>query len=376
MSQDRTGPTLPQPDVLRRNAEVPSRERGALMRAEIAEQPEALQRLLDHGRAAVTEVARAVDRSRPRFVLIAGRGTSDHAALYAKYLFEVRLGLPCGLASPSTLTAYGVRPRFEDVLWVAVSQSGGSPDLVDSTALAGKAGAVTVAVTNAPGSPLAAAAELQLDVLAGPERAVAATKSYTCQLLAVHLLVDALAGGDGSAAAELPATLADLLADQAATGAVTALAQRYRFVERLVTTGRGYAYPTAREAALKLMETSYVSAHAFSGADLMHGPMAMIDQDRPVIAIAGHGPGGAALDPVLARLHERGADVLLVADERLLSGWAGQRGTVELPLPAVAEDLAPIVQIVPLQLLAREIAVARGYDPDAPRGLAKVTLTR
>lgn len=343
------------------------------MRAEIAEQPEALQRLLDDGLPAVREVADAVRRRAPRFALLAARGTSDHAALYAKYALEVRLGLACGLVSPSTLTAYGARPDLSDVLWIAVSQSGGSPDLVESTEVARQRGALTVAVTNASGSPLAQAAELGIDVLAGDERAVAATKSYTSQLLALHLLVDAARGGDGGAARAVPELAQGVLARPDAAQQAT----RYRFVERIVTTARGFAYPTAREAALKLMETSYLSAHAFSGADLLHGPLAMIDEDRPVIAVVPDGQGATAMEPVLERLHERGADVLLVGDERVLARWAGRRSTVDLPLPAgLAEDVAPIVQIMPLQQMAHAMAVARGYDPDAPRGLAKVTRTR
>jgi glucosamine--fructose-6-phosphate aminotransferase (isomerizing) len=230
-------------------------------------------------------------------------------------------------------------------------------------------------VTNAADSALAEAAELSVDVRAGVERAVAATKSYTAQLLSLYLLVDAVAGGDAAGARELPDRVAEALAPEARAATETA-AQRYRFVERLVVTGRGYAYPTAREAALKLMETSYLSAHAFSAADLLHGPLAMIDEDRPVIAVAADGVGATALEPVLDRLHTRGADVLLVADRRVLERWAGARSTVELALPDVPEEVAPIVQIVPLQLMALAMSVARGYDPDAPRGLAKLTLTR
>jgi glutamine---fructose-6-phosphate transaminase (isomerizing) len=340
---------------------------GALMAAEIAEQPQALQRLLADGLEAVREVAARVAERRPRFVLLAARGTSDHAALYAKYLIEIQLGLPAGLASPSTLTTYGSHPDYEDVLWITVSQSGGSPDLVDSTTAARSRGALTLAVTNAADSPLAQAADLHVDVHAGPERAVAATKSYTSELLALYLLVDAWGGGDGTLARSVPECAQQVLERDVAS----VIAPRYRFVERLVVTARGYAYATAREAALKMMETSYLSAHAFSGADLMHGPLAMVDEDRPVIAIVPFGPGGEALAPVLDRLHDRRADVLVVGDDRA-APWAAAAA----PVPETDERVGPILQILPLQQLAHAMAVARGYDPDAPRGLKKVTETR
>lgn len=340
---------------------------GALMAAEIAEQPKSLARLLDGGLAGIRHVAERIRTRSPRFVLLAARGTSDHAALYAKYLVEITLGLPAGLASPSTLTAYGARPDLTDVLWVAVSQSGGSPDLVESTTVARAAGALTVGITNSASSPLAQACEQHVDVMAGPERAVAATKSYTNQLLASYLLVDAWRGGDATAARSLP-DLATTVLDDAVGVEVAA---RYRFAERLVVTGRGYAYPTAREAALKLMETSYLSAHAFSGADLMHGPLALVDHDRPVLAVVPHGTGGEALGPVLDRLRDRGADLCVIGDPARAGGAAAV-----IPLPAVDEQVGPVLQILPLQQLAHTVAVARGHDPDAPRGLAKITLTR
>src|ERR1700761_7057092 len=308
---------------------------GELMAAEIAEQPAALQRLLDDGLPTLRAVAAEVAKQRPRFVLLAARGTSDHAALYAKYLIEIGLGLPAGLASPSTLTTYGSRPAYDDVLWVTVSQSGGSPDLVDSTAAARARGALTLAVTNAADSPLAQAADLHVDVLAGPELAVAATKSYTSELLALYLLIDAWGGGDGSLARALPECAQHVLE----RGVGAELAPRYRFVERLGGTAPGLAYAPAREAALKMMETSYLSAHAFSGADLMHGPLAMIDEDRPVIAVVPHGAGGAALGPVRDHLHDRRADVLVVGDEPA-APWAAAAA----PLPETDERVGPVLQ--------------------------------
>ena len=341
---------------------------GELMAAEIKEQPEIYARILREGKRHIHEAVRAITARKPRFVLFVARGTSDHAALYAKYLVETRLGLPAGLASPSTMTIYDARPDLRDVLVLAISQSGSSPDLLDPVARARAAGAITVAITNAPDSPLATVAEFHLDVLAGPERAVAATKSYTAELLTLYLLIEALAGGDGAAAWALPERAAAVLARE---DEVAALAVRYRFAEQMVVTARGYNYPTAREVALKLMETSYLVAHAFSGADLLHGPMAMIERGFPVIAIVPEGPGGAALRPVLERLREREADTLIVGDPD-----AARLGTVGLALPdAGPEVLTPLLTILPMQQFAWYLACQRGGDPDQPRGLQKVTET-
>jgi glucosamine--fructose-6-phosphate aminotransferase (isomerizing) len=344
-------------------------EPGAIMAREMAEQPAVLQRVLDEGLPAIREVAAEIGRRKPRFVLLTARGTSDNAALYAKYLIEVGLGVPAGLTSMSTATAYGARPDLTDVLSITVSQSGGSPDLVAYTEMAKAAGALTLAVTNVPGSPVNAASELALDVLAGPEKALPATKSYTAELLTLYLLVDAVRGGDGSAAkgiAQLAAEIGQRREE------VAQLAERYRFASRLVITSRGYGYPTAREAALKVMETSYLPAHAFSGADLLHGPLAMVDNVSPVIAVASEGAGGAALEPVLDRLRERGADLVVVGSREHVAG-----ASAGFVLPSgVAEEVAPILEILPLQRLAYEVTMARGLNPDAPRALAKVTQTK
>jgi glucosamine--fructose-6-phosphate aminotransferase (isomerizing) len=348
-----------------------SHQPGRLMAGEIAEQPEVLRRILDTALPDIRKVAAQITAAAPRFVLLAARGTSDHAALYAKYLFEILLARPAGLASPSTMTAYGVKPDLRDVLFIAVSQSGGSPDLVGSLSTARECGALTLAVTNAPQSRLAAEAELHIDVLAGPEKAVAATKSYTAELLSLYLLVDALRGGDGSAASGLADAASQIVAD---VEPVREAGRRFLNAERLVVTGRGYAYPTAREAALKLMETSYISAQAFSGADLLHGPMAMLQEGSAVIAVAPGGVSGAAIQPVLARLVELETNLAVVGPT--LPAGVDARAAAWLPLPAgLPEELSPIAEIMPLQMLARELAVIRGHDPDAPRGLRKVTET-
>ncbi|MEV0535026.1 SIS domain-containing protein [Kitasatospora sp. NPDC050463] len=342
---------------------------GRIMAAEMAEQPAVLQRILDEGAPKIFEIAAQIAARNPRFVLLTARGTSDNAALYAKYLIEILLGKPAGLTSMSTTTAYGAKPDLSDVLVVTVSQSGGSPDLVASTKAAREAGAITLAVTNNASSPLAEVSEFHIDVLAGPEKALPATKTYTAELLALYLLVEGLRGGDGAAAKELPALAAGILARQAE---VKALAERYRFAQRLVITSRGYGYPTAREAALKLMETTYIPASPFSGADLLHGPLAMVDNVSPVIAIVPDGKGGEALQPVLDRLRGRGADLVVIGQQEQVDA-----ASAGFALPAgVPEEVQTILEILPLQQLAYEVTIARGQDPDAPRALAKVTETR
>lgn len=344
---------------------------GSMMTGEIEQQPEVWRRVLADGAGPIAETARAVAARRPRFVLLAARGSSDHAALYGKYLLEVGHGLPCGLSSMSTITAYGATARLDDVLVVTVSQSGGSPDLVASTLAARRAGALTLAVTNNPDSGLAAVSEYRIDVLAGPEKALPATKTYTASLLALHLFGEALRGADGrAAAAPLPALAEEVLARREE---VRGLAARYRFAERMVITSRGFGYPTAREAAFKLMETSYIAALAYSGADLLHGPLAMVDNIFPVIAVVPDGRGGEALQPVLDRLRGRGADLCVIGSKQRVEAAAAG---FALPVDGVPEELQPLLGILPLQLLAHEIAVARGQDPDAPRALAKVTETR
>jgi glucosamine--fructose-6-phosphate aminotransferase (isomerizing) len=335
------------------------------MAAEIAEQPQVWRRLLADGLDPIRAAADQITQAAPRFVQLVARGTSDHAALYAKYLVEINHQLPAGLVSPSTVTVYGARPDLRDVLYIAVSQSGGSPDLVRSVEVARAQGALTVAVTNNAESDLAAAAAIHIDVLAGAERSVAATKSYTAELLALQLL---LSGGDGRGAEALPELGEQVLA---ADEQVREVAQRYRFAQRLITTARGYSYPTAREAALKLMETSYLSAQAFSGADLLHGPLATVDPQVPVLAIVPDGVGGQAMAPVLERLAERHADVFGVGAPAALADLAGG-----IALPAgVPDELSPLLEILPLQQLALHLALARGGDPDQPRGLRKVTET-
>lgn len=345
---------------------------GAGMNADIMEQPGVLAGLLDQQSDAIARVAATISELNPRSIVFTARGTSDHAALFAAYLSEIRLGIPASLASPSVMSVYDAAPNYAGSLVIGVSQSGGSPDLSAVLRSASKSGATTLAVTNNPDSPLAEIADLHIDIAAGHERAVAATKTYTAELLALLMLIEGIRAGDG----HLPAAERELLelvpalADKVLGNShAHELAPRYRFAQKLITTGRGYAYPTAREAALKLMETSYVPALAFSGADLLHGPLAMADSAVPVLAVVGAGPGGDAMRNVLTRLDEQRADIVTIGPSDL----PGQSS--RLAIPEADERIATMLDILPLQQLAMHIAIARGENPDAPRGLKKVTET-
>ncbi|WP_409184677.1 SIS domain-containing protein [Amycolatopsis sp. VS8301801F10] len=341
---------------------------GEHMAAEISEQPSVLAGLVER-RSGIAEVAEKISQNPPRFALLAARGSSDHGALYAKYLIEVLLGLPAGLVSPSTATLYGARPDLRDVLFITVSQSGGSPDLIEVTEAARRQGALTVSVTNTPDSPLRAASELGIDIGAGVEKAVAATKTYSATLMALYLFIDAIRGGKGEDAEKI-GELAQQTLDGAVEGVQRAV-DRYRFVDRVLTTGRGYSYASALEASLKLAETSYLAARAYSGADLLHGPVAAVDGETAVLAATSLGRGGEAMREVLEAVGERGADVLAVG-----SAANDVPAALRIPVAPTVEELAPVLEILPIQRIALGLSLARGGNPDNPRGLLKVTKTR
>lgn len=338
------------------------------MLREIREQPEVYRRILRDGWDPIRQTGEAIRQRTPRFVVLIARGTSDHAALYGKYLVETRLGLPAGLASPSSTTVYEASQRMEGVLLVAISQSGSSPDVVVPTEKARASGAVTVAITNDSRSALARSAEYHLSMLAGDELAVAATKTYTAELLVLFLLTETLAGRDASATARLPERAEAALALE---GVIQDLAPHYASVDLMLATSRGYNLPTALEISLKLVEAAGIASFAFSGADLIHGPLAMIERGTPVILVVPDGPARVALRPVVEALEERRADVLLVGNVEEIFGHHAQLPILDLG----AECLSPLLTILPLQLLALHLGLRRGHDPDHPAGLSKVTRT-
>ena len=344
-----------------------------LFEQEIREQPAALERQLLHGRAEVAAAAAAVTAFAPHSVMIAARGTSDNAARYAQYLLGAHNRLAVGLAAPSLFTHYGAPPRVAGSLVIGISQSGQSPDIVAVLEEAKRQGALTLAVTNAPTSPLAHAAAHVIALHAGEERAVAATKTYTTELMALAMLSTALdtehAQVRWDELAKVPHHVAAALALAAV---VEPAASRCRYAERFVVLGRGFNYSTAFEIALKIKETSYVIAEPYSAADFKHGPAAMLELGFPIILVA---PRGKVADAgsVLDLLDARQAEVIAISNDPEVL----RRARTPLAIPdTVPEWLSPIIAVVPGQWLALALAVTRGSDPDRPRGLTKVTHTR
>lgn len=339
---------------------------------EIREQPAAARRQLESPAEPLARLATRLRDEPIDAVVIAARGSSDHAAIYGQYLLGVRNGLSVGLAAPSITSLYGATPRVGRALVVGISQSGASPDVVAVVADARRQGAPTLAITNDPASPLAAAAESVVDLAAGLERAIAATKTYTTSLLAIARLSLALRPGtpdEEAALQSLPDAVAAALESETAAEAA---ARDLATADRCVVLGRGFEYATAREWALKVKELARVFADPYSAADFLHGPIAIVEPGVPVLAVAPSGAAAAGLAEILERLRADGAEDLVLSDEPSLLAL-GRRA---IALPAgVPEWLRPIVSIVPAQLYAYHLTRARGLDPDSPRGLAKVTRT-
>ena len=338
---------------------------------EIHQQPEVLASLLEQERPTVERIVAAMRAHNVEHIVIAARGTSDNAARYAQYLFGAVNNMLVTLATPSLFSVYERPPQFGRACVIGISQSGKSPDIVAVLAEARRQGVLTLAITNVPDSPLAQAAEHVLDVHAGAERSVAATKTYTSQLAAIALLSATLANDQSmlEVLAQLPRTVAATLER---VGDVEQKVQRYRYMSQCVVIGRGFNYSTAFELALKLKELTYSIVQPYSSADFQHGPIAVLEHGFPVIVIA---PSGVMLPELTRFMHtltERGAEIIAISND----SQALAVGRIQLPLPGLPEWASPLVAIVPGQLFAMHLAHTRGFDVDKPRGLLKVTETR
>ena len=344
------------------------------MLEEIHEQPVVLDRTLRSERDAAVEIRKALAVRPPRAIVLVARGTSDNAAQFGRYLLELKTGIPVSLAAPSIITLYGREVNYSDCLVVAISQSGESTDTNLVLESARRQGAVTVGITNEASSSMASIAEHLLLVHAGRERSVAATKTYTGQMMALYLLAWAM-GGAGIEMDDLDRLSAHAAAALRTEDEIQRLAERYRFMESTVVLGRGLNYANAFEFSLKLMETCAVVAERFSSADFLHGPIAMVGQQFPVFAFVPGGPTWATMKLMIDKVRETTTETLLVTDESNREASALSKRCVVIPDFIADETLTPIPYIIPAQLLAAHLAEEKGMDADHPRGLTKVTRT-
>lgn len=341
------------------------------LRDEILEQQEVIRNLLDNQSDSIQSIAKSTGK--PSSIFIAARGTSDNAARFAKYVWGYHNQIPVTLAAPSLFSVYKKPPLLKDNLVIGISQSGESPDLIAVLANANQQGCRTLAITNQSKSPLAREADYVIDIQAGPEVSVAATKSYSAQLAVIAMLSAAWSKESErwEELSDLPDFISRSMADEKQ---IQTYASRYLDMTQCVVLGRGFNYATAFEWSLKLKELAYVGAQPYSSADFLHGPIALVSRGFPVFGVA---PQGEVADDMAALLYklkeDHQADLFLIAENQDLL----QIADCPLSLPSgIPEWLSPLVAIIPAQLFTYHLTIIKGINPDTPRGLSKVTLTK
>ncbi len=338
------------------------------MLSEILEQPDVLRRTIEGERDKITKIGDFIRQKEIDVIVLVARGSSDNAALFGRYLLEVTTGIPVSLSAPSVFTLYNAKLRLRRALVIGVSQSGEGVDINLVLERAKESGAFTIGITNEAGSTMARIADETLLIHAGREKSVAATKTYTGQILLFYLLAAAI-GDQRLNYHQIPDLTEKALELK---GEVQQLAQRYAFMENCVVVGRGMNYGNSYELALKLMETCYVVAERFSSADFFHGPLAIIGRGFPVVFFGPSGVTEQSSIDLLNRLKELHADCLSITN----SPHIAELSSNSLLIPEVTDEfLTPIPFIIPAQLFAAYLAEAKGLDPDAPRSLTKVTKT-
>jgi glucosamine--fructose-6-phosphate aminotransferase (isomerizing) len=342
------------------------------MLEEIRQQPDTLERTFRSELKSIERFKRLMEKRRPRLVVLAARGTSDNAALFGRYLLEITTGIPVSLAAPSIYTLYNVRVDFRDALVVAISQSGESTDTNLVLSQARQQGALTIGITNEPSSSLAKLAQEVFLVRARREKSVAATKTYTGQVLMLYLLAYALGGKIRmDDLAKLPERAQMALRTEPE---IAALSERYRFMDHAVVVGRGLNYANAFEFALKMMETCYVVAERFSSADFLHGPIALVEQNFPMFMFAPSGVTWPAIRDAIHKLKQLKAETVVITDAG--NRPAAEMATRTIRLPQRINELhTPIPYIIPAQIFTAHLAAQKGLNPDQPRTLTKVTRT-
>ena len=339
---------------------------GSIMEMEIASTPSVFQSILD-AKSQFDSVKNIISEKKIKFVLILARGTSDNAAHFLKYLIEVKMGLPCGLTSPSAVTIYNSKLHYDGTLVIAISQSGQSPDLVAFADAAKRSGGYLIAMTNDESSPLAHLAHHHLSLLAGPELAVAATKSYSAQLLVSYLLVSSWTG-ETVTGQEIVDQAEELVANTHINSAAVAASSRE---SEMLFLGRGFSYANAREAALKVQETSKLSVQGLSTADYLHGPISALRESTQLYIVAPHNMPTNSISEALVKIRKHVDHITWIGEGGASSGTdiriSGSRCSDEIT--------SSIIDAISLQGFALEFAKKFGFNPDSPEGLSKVTKT-
>lgn len=340
------------------------------MLQEIYEQPDALARTIREERSRISSLGKLLKERDIKVIVLVARGSSDNAALFGRYLLEITTGIPVSLSAPSVHTLYKAQLNFSKAVVIGVSQSGEGEDINRVLENARACGAFTVGITNEPNSSMTRLVDETLLMHGGIERSVAATKTFTGQMMLFYMLASELAIRPAKFSYETIPDFTSRALEQ--RPAILELVQRYVFMENCVVVGRGLAYANAYELALKLMETCYVVAERFSSADFLHGPLAMVERHFPVILFAPPGVMLAGVKHLIDRLRELHADTLAITSDLDAAGAC----TRSIIMPReIDEFLAPVPYMIPGQLFAALLAEAKGLDPDAPRSLSKVTRT-
>jgi glutamine---fructose-6-phosphate transaminase (isomerizing) len=342
----------------------------SLMLKEIAEQPAALERTIAAEREKIARLDGVLAQRDIDLIVLVARGSSDNAALFGRYLLEITTGIPVSLSAPSVHTIYQARLNLKRALVIGVSQSGEGEDINRVLENARECGAFTIGITNESNSSMVQLVDETLLMHGGHEQSVAATKTFTGQMMLFYMMAAALSGNRAGIDYERIPEFAARALEQKPV--VVELVQRYVFMENCVVVGRGLAYANAYEFALKLMETCYVVAERFSSADFLHGPLAMIDRHFPVMVFAPPGAMLTGTKDLIARLSELKADTLAITADLDVAGMCSR--SIIMPRE-IDEFLAPIPYIIPAQLFAALLAEAKGLNPDQPRSLSKVTRT-
>lgn len=342
-----------------------------LMMKEIGSQPDVLEKILSQHLEKIKELCFRIRERGIKFMYIAARGTSDHAAVYAKYLMETYARIPVAFAAPSVITIYGGKPDLSDALVVGISQSGKAEDVIEVVRHARSQGALTVSITNYEDSPLSTESEYHFSCLAGEEKSVAATKTFTSQMMIMAMLASELTdGGFYEELKEIPAKISELLKQ---TEKIETTAGGFKDMQECFVLSRGMNYSIALEGALKIQETCYVRAKAYAMSDFYHGPLALLDSKIPVFVIAPKGKMSEDTMTIMKIMKAHGIKTIAVTNDPEVIKLA----TTTILIPkGPADCTSPFLSAVAMQVFACKLSLAKGLDPDKPRNIKKVTITR